>query len=126
MLRAGFAKADITTSDGAVHDPLYARVLALSDGVLNIGTLNAGASNAGALTAAVVSVDTICFGGGISNEPMFIELVKEAVEEKFATALAPAIPVPEVVVCKYQSDANLVGAVYNFMQVVEGVDYIAG
>lgn len=75
---------------------------------------------------SIIDANRFVIGGGISNEPMFIELVNEAVEEKFATALAPAIPVPEVVVCKYQSDANLVGAVYNFMQVAEGIDYVAG
>lgn len=68
---------------------------------------------------AVLDADRFVIGGGISNEPMFIDLVKEAVEQKFATALAPAIPLPEIMVCKYQSDANLIGAVYNFQQIME-------
>ena len=74
---------------------------------------------------AIIDADRFVIGGGISNEPMFIELLKEAVEEKFASAFVPAIPLPEVITCKYLADANLVGAVYNYMQVVEGVEYIA-
>ena len=73
----------------------------------------------------IIDANRFVIGGGISNEPMFIELVQEAVQEKFATALAPAIPMPEIMVCRYQSDANLVGAVYNFMQIVEGVEYVS-
>lgn len=74
---------------------------------------------------SIIDANRFVIGGGISNEPMFIELVQEAVQEKFATALAPAIPMPEIMVCRYQSDANLVGAVYNFMQIVEGVEYVS-
>lgn len=74
---------------------------------------------------SIIDANRFVIGGGISNEPMFIELVQEAVQEKFATALAPAIPMPEIMVCRYQSDANLVGAVFNFMQIVEGVEYVS-
>ena len=73
---------------------------------------------------AILDANRFVIGGGISNEPMFIELVKEAVEEKFNTAIIKGIPTPEVMVCKYQSDANLIGAVFNFMQIIEGVEYI--
>lgn len=54
MLKVGFAKTGISTSQGAVHDPLYVKALVLSDGVT---------------VAALVSVDTICFGGGIGEVP---------------------------------------------------------
>ncbi len=74
---------------------------------------------------SIIDANRFVIGGGISNEPMFIELVQEAVQEKFATALAPAIPMPEIMVCRYQSDANLVGAVFNFMQIVEGIEYVS-
>ncbi len=72
---------------------------------------------------AALDADRFVIGGGISNEPMFIELVQEAVREKFASAIFPGIPMPEVMVCRYQSDANLIGAVYNFQQIMEGEHY---
>ena len=65
----------------------------------------------------------IVIGGGISNEPMFIDLAKEAIEEKFKSAIFPGITMPEIMACRYQSDANLVGAVYNFMEIMEGAGY---
>ena len=71
----------------------------------------------------IIDANRIVIGGGISNEPMFIDLVKEAVDERFAQAVIQGIPKPEIMVCRYQSDANLVGAVYNFMQMVEGRDF---
>ena len=72
---------------------------------------------------AVIDADRVVIGGGISNEPMFIELVLEAVEERFSKVLFPGIQVPEIIVCKYQSDANLVGAIFNFMQIIEARKY---
>ena len=71
----------------------------------------------------VIDANRIVIGGGISNEPMFIDLVKEAVDGRFAQAIFPGIPQPEIMVCRYQSDANLVGAIFNFMQMVEGREF---
>ena len=68
----------------------------------------------------IIDCERFVIGGGISNEPMFIELLKEQVEKKFDSAIFPGIPKPEVMVCRYQSDANLIGAVYNFQEIMEG------
>lgn len=65
---------------------------------------------------AILDAERILIGGGISNEPMFIELVREAVDDVFENAWVPVIPKPEVMVCKFQADANLIGAVYNFVE----------
>lgn len=65
---------------------------------------------------AVIDAERVLIGGGISNEPMFIDLVKEAVDEVFDHAIFPVIPKPEVMVCRFQADANLIGAVYNFVE----------
>ena len=65
---------------------------------------------------AILDAERVLIGGGISNEPMFIELVREAVDEVFDGAWIPVIPKPEVMVCKFQADANLIGAVYNFIE----------
>ncbi|MCR5794746.1 MAG: ROK family protein [Solobacterium sp.] len=67
----------------------------------------------------ILDTDRFVIGGGISNEPMFIDLVKEAVEKRFNSAFAHLIPIPDIQVCRFQSDANLIGAVYNFMEIME-------
>lgn len=51
-LKAGFARVDITTKDGPVHDPVYVKALVLDDGERRV---------------ALVSLDTICLGGGIGE-----------------------------------------------------------
>lgn len=65
---------------------------------------------------AILDADRFLIGGGISNEPMFIDLVKEAVDDVFDNAWIPVIPKPNVMVCRFQADANLIGAVYNFIE----------
>ena len=55
----------------------------------------------------------ICIGGGISKQPLFINKIKEAVH-KINMETNPLI-VPNVEVCKFYNDANLIGALYNFM-----------
>ena len=65
---------------------------------------------------AILDAERVLIGGGISNEPMFIDLVKEAVDEVFDNAIFPVIPKPKVMVCAFQADANLIGAVYNFIE----------
>ncbi len=64
----------------------------------------------------IIDADRFVIGGGISNEPMFIGMVNEAVDRMFS---ASRIPRPEVMTCKYLSDANLIGAVYNFRELRE-------
>ena len=51
-LRAGFARADVTTTSGPVHDPVFVKALVLDDGERRV---------------ALVSLDTICLGGGIGE-----------------------------------------------------------
>lgn len=64
----------------------------------------------------ILDAERVLIGGGISNEPMFIDLVREAVDEVFDHAWVPAIPKPKVMTCKFLADANLIGAVYNFVE----------
>jgi len=66
---------------------------------------------------AELDVERFLIGGGISAEPMFLGLVQEAVDQKFANALYPLIPKPEIMLCRYRNDANLIGAVHNFRDV---------
>ena len=64
----------------------------------------------------LLDLERVCIGGGISNEPMFIEIVKKQTEEFFKSTNMPKFEVPEIMTCKYDSDANLIGALYNFTQ----------
>lgn len=67
----------------------------------------------------ITDAERLVIGGGISNEPMFIDLVREAVDEKFRSALFHQIQPPEVMLCKFKRDANLIGALYNFVEIRE-------
>ncbi len=59
----------------------------------------------------ILDPERFAIGGGISVQPMFLQLIKE--ELKKINEIFPwTLPSPEVVVCKYFNDANLIGAVY--------------
>lgn len=58
--------------------------------------------------------DVICIGGGISEQPSLIQEIQNQVDELFAQI--PPICKPNIVKCKYNNDSNLLGALYNFMQ----------
>ena len=59
--------------------------------------------------------ERICLGGGVSQNPLFVQRVREAVEQ-FNDALPFAFPNPEIVPCKFFNDANLIGAYQHFMR----------
>ncbi len=64
--------------------------------------------------------DPECFaiGGGISVQPLFLQMIKEELQnmnEIFPWKVSP----PHVVVCKFFNDANLLGAVYVHLQARE-------
>lgn len=58
--------------------------------------------------------DLICIGGGISEQPRLIEELVNQVEAIWDKV--PHIGKPQVVKCKFNNDSNLLGALYNFMQ----------
>ena len=62
---------------------------------------------------AILDIDTILIGGGISEQPLLIELLREKVKEQFDNELSPLI-IPHIEACRFKSDANLVGAYYNY------------
>ncbi|MBQ9922203.1 MAG: hypothetical protein IJO52_08445 [Clostridia bacterium] len=51
-LKAGFSKAEITTKNGIINDPLFAKVLILDNGTEKV---------------VFISLDCICIGGGIGG-----------------------------------------------------------
>lgn len=60
--------------------------------------------------------DTICLGGGISQDPFFVEQVREAVRHFNEDLLPFPFPMPKIVACRFFNDANLVGAYGHFVR----------
>ncbi|MGN0268136.1 MAG: ROK family protein [Lachnospiraceae bacterium] len=65
----------------------------------------------------ILDVDRIAIGGGISEEPMVIEGIRKATHAVMnfeGPFPLPAVE-PEIVKCQFGNDANLIGAVRNFI-----------
>lgn len=60
----------------------------------------------------------ICIGGGISAQPLFLSELQKAMDAFYAR-IPIQVPKPEVVPCKFHNDANLLGALYHFHQMIE-------
>ena len=65
---------------------------------------------------AVLDADRYCIGGGISQQPVLIEILNRKIDEIYAIT-GNAIPVirPEIVACTFHNDANLIGALYHYL-----------
>ena len=64
---------------------------------------------------AVLDVERVLIGGGISSEELFISLLKQKAEDYFASlAERNTILCPEILPCRFRNDANLIGALYNY------------
>lgn len=59
--------------------------------------------------------EKFALGGGISEQQIFIEAVRNKVDELYKDAPV-YLPRPEVVACKYHNDANLFGALYRYLK----------
>ena len=64
--------------------------------------------------------DVILFGGGISAEPKFLTGVMRYVEK--IRRLSGMYSGIRVNICKYQNDSNLLGALYNYLQLKDLAD----
>ncbi len=63
----------------------------------------------------LLDLDKILIGGGISNEPTFINYVNEAFD-RFNAQVRVKARKPQIINCRYNNDANLLGALYNWKQ----------
>ncbi len=59
--------------------------------------------------------DIICIGGGISEQPRLIDEIKKQIDIIWEDM--PHIAKPNIAKCAFNNDSNLLGALYNFMQV---------
>lgn len=62
----------------------------------------------------IINPDCICIGGGISSEPLFIQKIKENIDNIYEQAFV--FRKPMIVPCLYHNDSNLIGAFYTFCQ----------
>lgn len=62
----------------------------------------------------VVDAEIVAIGGGISEQDILIEYIQKNIEKIF-DKVPFDIPRVDVVRCKYRNDANLIGALYNFL-----------
>lgn len=58
---------------------------------------------------AILDVEKIAIGGGISVRPLFINMIKENLCNYMSCVDSP-IAMPEIVACQYGQEANLIGA----------------
>lgn len=63
---------------------------------------------------AILDVEVFAIGGGISARPVFVETLRRLVAAQFATTHVP-LPAPELRVCRYFNDANLLGALFHHL-----------
>lgn len=61
-----------------------------------------------------IDVERLLIGGGISRRPGVIERLRKEVKELLNTKKAQDLTA-EIMTCKYFNEANLIGAVYQFM-----------
>ncbi|MGN0181069.1 MAG: ROK family protein, partial [Candidatus Ornithomonoglobus sp.] len=67
----------------------------------------------------ILDCDRVALGGGISRENLLLEYVRESLEkcvhDKTIMKYNPALPIPEVVQCRFFNDSNMVGALYHYL-----------
>ncbi len=63
----------------------------------------------------ILDPERFAIGGGISAQPVFIEYIKRNLKVLYAEC-PYFIPQAEIVSCKFQNDANLIGAVQCFLE----------
>lgn len=59
--------------------------------------------------------EVILIGGGISKQPVFMEMLKETLSS-YHENLGIHMDKPNLDVCRFHNDANLIGALYNFLK----------
>lgn len=66
----------------------------------------------------ICDVEKIAIGGGISQQTLLIEKIDEKFTEIFSEYPFPLFR-PSIVACRFCNDANLIGAYYQFCQMLE-------
>ncbi len=67
----------------------------------------------------ILDMPKCLIGGGISKQPLLVEMIRNELD-KIYEGLPFPIPHAHVETCKFYNDANLVGALYNYLTMFEG------
>lgn len=67
----------------------------------------------------VADADRFVLSGNITDEPVFMNLIQRAVDEKFASSRYQNIYKPEIKDCAFHDDARKYGAIYLFRKLKE-------
>ena len=62
-----------------------------------------------------LDVQKVAIGGGISKQPLLLEIINEQMTELFAGQPNTPASQPEIVSCTFGNDANLIGALYHYL-----------
>ena len=65
--------------------------------------------------------EVLLIGGGVSNQPDLIEKINEEMDALFGRLRVPPFR-PKIELCAFRNDANLIGAIYNFIQKYEQME----
>ena len=63
----------------------------------------------------VLDPERIAIGGGVSAQNRLISMIREELE-KLSGVYPHAVPLPEIVACRFFNDSNLIGALYTHLQ----------
>lgn len=80
------------------------------------------------LATYIYNIQCICdasrvvIAGNITDDPTFMNLIKEAVKRRFENVLYSNIWEPEVVESDFHSNARMFGAVYNYRKTIEKME----
>ncbi len=69
----------------------------------------------------ILDPQRFAIGGGISAQPIFIEYIKNNLNELYA-GCSYHVPHAEVVSCKFENDANLIGALESYLAMYQKKD----
>lgn len=64
---------------------------------------------------AVFDAEKVAIGGGISAQPLLLELIQEHIDLLWEEFTIPLYK-PEIAACAFRNDANLIGACYQFLE----------
>lgn len=64
----------------------------------------------------ILDVEKVAFGGGISSQPALMDSLHKSLDELFERIPhPPVVSKPELAVCEFRNDANLIGALDNYL-----------
>lgn len=66
----------------------------------------------------ILDAEVIAIGGGISAQPLLLEMIKECYEE-VAKKFPYPVFVPNIEVCQYRNEANMLGAYYEWKKMYQ-------